>query len=198
MAKTQPLYQLKVTLRDIQPFIWRRFQVWGDTTLSRLHMVLQIVMDWEDYHLHEFVIGRRIYSVPDPDDDMYERKVIDEKQIRLSDVVAQVGTEFTYLYDFGDNWQHDLLLEAILLPDSGKHYPQCLAGQRRAPPEDVGGTFGYGDYVEAMADPEHEEHENMLRWRGPFDPEAFSVEEVNQRLWKKFRPRASAKAKAPS
>ena len=198
MPKTRALYQLRITLRDIQPPIWRRIQVWEDVTLARLHTVLQILMDWEDYHLHEFVIGRRLYSVPDPDDEMYERKVTDERQVRLSDVVVHVGTQFTYLYDFGDNWKHELLLEAVLLSDPGTHYPKCLAGQRRTPPEDVGGTFGYADYLEAMADPEHEEHENMLRWRGPFDPEAFSIDEVNQRLWKKFRPRASAETNAPA
>jgi hypothetical protein len=124
--------------------------------------------------------------------------VIDERQVRLSDVATHVGTEFVYLYDFGDNWQHDLLLEAILLPVPEAHYPQCLAGQRRTPPEDVGGTLGYQDYLEAMAEPEHEEHENMLQWRGPFDPEAFSVDDVNQRLRKKFRPRTSAKTNAGS
>lgn len=83
MAKNRALYQLKVTLRDIQPPIWRRIQVWEDTTWAQLHTILQIVMGWEDYHFHEFVIGRRLYSVPDPDDDMYERKVTDERRVLL-------------------------------------------------------------------------------------------------------------------
>jgi hypothetical protein len=98
-----------------------------------------------------------------------------------------VGTQFLYLYDFGDNGRHDLLLEAILLPESSKQYPRCIAGERRTPPEDVGGTPGYEEYLESIADPEHEEHENVLRWRGPFDPEAFSPDEVNQWLRKRFR-----------
>jgi hypothetical protein len=181
-------------LRDIQPPIWRRIQVWEDTTLAQLHTILQIVMGWEDYHLHEFAIGRRLYSVPDPDDDMYERKVIDERRVSLGDVAPRVGTQFVYLYDFGDSWEHDLLLEAILLPETGAPYPTCIGGERRTPPEDVGGTHGYEEYLTVLADPEHEEHENMLHWRGPFDPEAFSPAQVNQGLQKKFRTRKLTKA----
>ena len=185
--RNRVLYQLKVTLRDIQPPVWRRLAVWEDTTLAQLHRVLQIVVGWEDYHLHQFVIGRRIYSVPDEDDDLYERKVINESRVRLREVVPRVGTYFEYLYDFGDSWQHDLLLEAIVLPDPEAGYPRCLAGERSAPPEDAGGPSGYADYLEAMADPGHEEHENMLQWRGPFDPEAFSLTAVNQQLQEKLR-----------
>ena len=181
------LYQLKVTLQEIHPPIWRCIQIWEDATLAQLHRALQIIMGWEDSHLHQFEIGRRIYSVPDPDDDLYERKVIDEKRVRLQEAVPRVGTRFEYLYDFGDSWRHDLQLEAIVLPDPEGAYPCCLAGERRAPPEDVGGSPGYQDYLEAIADPEHEEHENVLEWRGPFDPEAFSLVAVNQQLQKKFR-----------
>ncbi|HMD86376.1 MAG TPA: plasmid pRiA4b ORF-3 family protein [Terriglobia bacterium] len=180
-------YQLKVTLQEIRPPVWRLIQIWEDATLAQLHRTLQIVMGWEDCHLHEFSIGRRIYSVPDPDDDLYEREVIDESRVRLKEVVSRVGTRFEYLYDFGDSWRHDLRLEAIVLPDPETSYPRCLAGERRAPPEDVGGSPGYEDYLEAMADPAHEEHENVLQWRGPFDPEAFSLTAVNQQLQKKFR-----------
>jgi len=91
--------------------------IWEDATLAQLHRILQIVMGWEDYHLHQFEIGRRVYSVPDPDDDLYERKVIAESRGRLQEVVPRVGTRFQYLYDFGDSWRHDLLLEAVVLPD---------------------------------------------------------------------------------
>jgi hypothetical protein len=187
MPRSRALYQLKLTLQDIQPLIWRRVQVWEDTTLAQLHDVLQVAMNWQDYHLHEFTIGRRLFSVPDPDDDMYERKVIDERRQRLCQVVTQVGTQFVYLYDFGDSWRHDLLLEAILLPESTAQYPRCIAGERQTPPEDVGGTLGYEEYLEALADPQHEAHEDMLQWRGPFDPESFSSDDINGRLRKRFR-----------
>jgi hypothetical protein len=194
VAKSRVLYQLKITLRDIHPPIWRRIQVWEDTTLAQLHTILQIVMGWEDYHLHQFVIGRRLYSVPDPDDIMYERKVVDESRVLLGEVVPRVGTEFAYLYDFGDNWEHDLILEAILLPEATAQYPTYIGGKRRTPPEDVGGTTGYEEYLAVLADPEHEEHGNMLQWRGPFDPETFAPDQVNQGLRKKFRSRKMAKS----
>ena len=98
--RNRVLYQLKVTLRDIQPPVWRRLAVWEDTTLAQLHRVLQIVVGWEDYHLHRFVIGRRIYSVPDEDDDLYERKVINESRVRLREVVPRVGTYFDSSVEF--------------------------------------------------------------------------------------------------
>ena len=188
------IYQLNVALQDIDPPIWRRIQVWDDMTLGGLHRALQVVMGWENCHLHEFRIGRRIYSVPDPDDDMYERKVIDERRKRLRDVVSRVGTWMVYVYDFGDNWRHDLQLEAILLPEHDQQYPRCIAGERRGAPEDVGGPPGYRDYLEAMANPKHEEHEHWLHWRGRFDPEAFSLAAVNQQLRKELRLTSHQKA----
>jgi hypothetical protein len=198
VAKTRALFQLKVTLRGIQPAIWRRILAWEDTTLSQLHTILQIIMGWEDYHLHDFIIGRRHFSVPDPDDELYERKVIDESRVRLAEVASKVGTQFMYLYDFGDGWEHELLLEAILLPEPETRYPMCIGGKRSAPPEDVGGTHGYERYLAALADPEHEEHEDLLQWRGPFDPEMFSLAQVNQALQKKFRSRKPARAAEPT
>lgn len=197
MAKQgRVLYQLKVTLRDIDPPIWRRIQVWEDTTLGQLHDILQIVMGWEDCHLHEFMIGRRLYSIPDVDDDLNERTVIDERRERLLNLLTRVGTTFQYLYDFGDSWHHEILWEAILLPDSTQHYPCCIAGERRCPPEDVGGPYGFEDYLKALADPKDEEHENWLRWRGPFDPATFSLNQINRLLQKRFQPRP--KLKRPS
>jgi hypothetical protein len=183
--KTRESYQFKVELRDISPPIWRQFRVWGDATLAQLHRILQMVMGWENYHLYEFRIGGRIYGDPDLDD---EREIIDVKKTRIRNVLPGVGAEFEYEYDFGDDWQHDLLLEAVMQSDPDTMCPRCLAGERSCPPEDVGGSGGYADYLEALADPDHEEHENMMEWRGPFDPEAFSIEKVNRELERKFHP----------
>lgn len=185
VKKNRAVYQFEVTLHNIHAPIWRRLQVWEDATLAQLHRVLQMVMGWEDHHLYEFRISGKIYGVPDLD---AERKIIDVKRTRIHDVIQHLGTEFEYVYDFGDYWQHDLFLEAILQPAPDTPYPRCIAGERSCPPEDVGGSGGYEDYLEAMADPEHEEHEDMIRWRGPFDPKAFSVEKINRQLEKKFRP----------
>jgi hypothetical protein len=186
-AKNREIYQFKVTLIGITAPIWRRIFVLGDCTLAQLHRVLQVAMGWENYHLYLFRIGGKMYGPPDPDGDD-ELKLIDAKRTRLHSVLPSVGTTFTYTYDFGDNWHHDVLLEAIVMPVPDLTYPLCIAGERNCPPEDVGGIGGYGKYLEAMADPGHQDHQDMMMWRGPFDSEAFSVEKVNQELQRKFRP----------
>jgi hypothetical protein len=197
--KNSTVYQLKVSLRDIQPPIWRRIQVWDNTKLPRLHRIIQLLFNWEDYHLHDFVAGRRVYSVPDADDAFNERKVMDEQAVPINRLAQRVGDTFDYLYDFGDDWRHEILLEAILLAEPGAFYPRCIAGARNGPPEDAGGTGGYANYLEALADLNHDEHENMLAWRGPFDSEAFSVDSVNASLKRSFyrRPANSTRQTTP-
>lgn len=190
-VKDRDIYQLRVTLPGIAPPIWRRIQVSGNYSLAQLHRVLQVVMGWENYHLYMFRIGRKKYGPPDPDgvDDL---GMVDTRRIRLAAVAPRAGTTFTYVYDYGDNWEHEVLMEAILMPGPVVTYPRCLAGERRCPPEDVGGIWGYADYLEAMFDPSHAEHEEKMMWRGPFDAEAFSVDKVNQELARKFRPKPKA------
>jgi hypothetical protein len=187
-AQSAAIYQFKVALIGITPPIWRRVHVSGGYSLAQFHRVLQVVMGWENYHLYMFRIGSKKYGPPDPDG-VDELGLVDAKRIRLAAVVPSVGTAFTYVYDYGDDWEHELLLEAILMPEPAVAYPRCLAGERHCPPEDVGGIGGYADYLEAMFDPNHEQHEEMMMWRGPFDAEEFAVEKVNQELAKKFRSR---------
>lgn len=189
-ASAKSIYQLRVSLRDCERPIWRRIQVWDDTPLPHLHRILQLIMNWEDYHVHDFIIGGRVFSVPDPEDVDFDRKVEDERKVKLRNVIASVGDCFEYLYDLGDDWYHDILLEAILLPEPGTEYPRCIAGERNAPPEDAGGPFGYADYQEALADPDHPNHEEMMQWRGKWDFERFSLSKINARLTQAFRPRS--------
>jgi hypothetical protein len=186
MAKTTPtIYLLHVSLREISPRIWRRFEVPSETTLPQLHIALQIVMGWENYHLHEFRIAGRNYAEPDPEDHHFGRNVLDERRVRVGKLLA-AGSSFEYHYDFGDNWRHDILIESVLPVTPRKLYPVCLAGARSAPPEDVGGIGGYQRYLEALFDHRHPDHEDMLRWRGRFDPESFAVTRVNKSLREAF------------
>lgn len=189
--KTAEIYQFKVTLIGITPPIWRRVQVEGGCTLAQFHRVLQIAMGWENYHLYMFRVGNKTYGPRDPEDDG-GWDPIDAKRTRLSAVLPSVGTTLTYVYDLGDNWQHELLLEVIVMRSSDLAYPRCIAGERNCPPEDAGGIGGYIAYLEAMADPNQEKHEEMMMWRGPFDSEAFLVEKVNQELARKFRSKPKA------
>lgn len=186
MMKTsdQSVYQFKVTLRDISPPIWRRLQVPGGYTLAQLHRVLQIVMGWENQHEYEFQVAGKQYRIPHRED---EARTLDARRTRICDIWLVAGAESEYLYDFGDYWQHLLQLESVSELDPIAAYPRCADGARNCPPEDVGGSGGYEDYLAAMAAPEHEAHDEMMSWRGPFDPEAFSVEKVNEQLEKKFR-----------
>ncbi|HKV24236.1 MAG TPA: plasmid pRiA4b ORF-3 family protein [Candidatus Acidoferrum sp.] len=179
------LCQFRVTLRGVSPPIWRRVQVREDYTLDQLHRVLQVAMGWENYHLYEFRIGGTMYRDPHPEN---ETEILNAKRARICNVLSDVGARLEYVYDFGDYWQHDVVMEKVLLCSPNTLYPCCVFGERNCPPEDVGGTGGYEDYLEAMADPSHARHEELMAWRGPFDPEAFSVVLVNKQLEKRFRP----------
>jgi len=180
-TKTQ-IYQIKITLQGCKPPIWRRIKVRGDTPLNKLHDIIQIVMGWTNSHLHQFIVGEAYFGVPDLyyDDDL---PMSDETRFKLSRITTNEGSAFTYEYDFGDSWQHELLVEEIMPPGEGVKYPVCVAGERACPPEDVGSIWGYEEFLEAIQDPDHPEHKDYLEWiGGEFDPEAFDLEGVNTAL----------------
>jgi hypothetical protein len=164
--------------------------------LSKLHRVLQLLFKWEGYHLHDFVANRIVYSVPSHEDRDFDRNVVDEKLVPLNRIIHHVGETFLYRYDFGDDWHHDIVLEAIMLAEPDAVYPRCIAGARNAPPEDSGGPWGYTEYVEALSDPAHDRHDELLDWNGPFDPEEFSLAAVNASLQREFLRRAPKKKSA--
>lgn len=172
------IYQIKITLRDSKPPIWRRVELPAAITLSQLHQVIQAAMGWYDSHLHQFVVGEDYYGVPDPED---FREVRDERRVKFNQILTEPKQKLVYEYDFGDNWQHIVLLEKIVSPEPGVTYPRCTAGKRACPPEDVGGVWGYDSFLEAIRDPANPEHEEMLDWvGGEFDPEEFDLDEVNR------------------
>lgn len=179
----ESIYQIKVTLKDIRPPIWRRVQVPSNVSLNKLHRILQAVMPWADYHLHQFIIGGVYYGIPDPEYADCGFDVKSDRTARLNRVAPGARARFMYEYDFGDGWEHEILIEKVLPPEGGVRYPICLAGKRACPPEDVGGTPGYTRFLEAIRNPEHEEHDELQQWvGGSFDPEAFDLDEINHRL----------------
>jgi hypothetical protein len=178
---SSPIYQIKVTLKGIHPPIWRRIQVPGDLTLPELHAVLQIVMGWTNSHLHGFRVGELFYTEPDPD--YAPITVMDERRFQLNQIAPEVGARFRYDYDFGDSWEHDLVVEQILLPEAGVAYLRCVDGKRTCPLEDVGGISGYAEFLTAIHNPRHPEHANWLQWAGgQFDPESIDLQKVNELL----------------
>ena len=178
----QTIFQFKVALKGIRPPIWRRIQVANDITFYHLHRILQEVMGWYDAHLHQFDIGGWQITDAETLADSWDDGS-DEQKTRLGEQIGREGQKMRYEYDFGDSWEHELLLEKILPAEPGVHYPRCLKGKRACPPEDCGGPWGYEALLEALADADHEEHESYLEWVGDdFDPEEFDLEEINDAL----------------
>lgn len=178
----ETIYQFKVSLKEIHPLIWRRFQVRSDITFRELHKTLQVVMGWWNSHLHSFQVGDLTITDSETLAEWSEDGAPDHVT-QLDKIIKQEGTTCTYEYDFGDSWEHELVLEAILSADETAVYPRCLAGERACPPEDCGGPWGYELFLKALQNPEHEEHDSYLEWvGGAFDPEAFDLDNVTQQL----------------
>jgi hypothetical protein len=173
------VYQVKVTLRGAKPPIWRRLRLPTATTLAQLHQVIQVAFGWEDAHLHAFEVGGRRYSRPDFE--LWDQTA-DEGKARLQDLASHTGARLRYTYDFGDSWEHDLLVEDVLAPDGVAH-AVCLNGRRAGPPEDCGGVWGYAELCDILADPNHPDHGERLEWLGhPHDPDAFDKDAINASL----------------
>ncbi len=170
------IFRLKLTLAGIEPGIWRRIHVPGGMTLRELHEVIQVAMGWESEHLHSFTIDGETYGRPDA----FTRTKNDAGV--AVEVVVEKGRRFVYTYDFGDSWQHEIVVED-LVEDDGGQLPACTGGKRACPPEDCGGVWGYEKVLAAVKDPNRPDHAERLEWLGDgFDPEAFDVEQVNRQL----------------
>lgn len=165
------VFQLKATIVGIKPPVWRRVLVKESATLLDLHEVLQGAFGWYDCHLHEFEIEGVQYGTDDGEG--WGPPPKSERRARLG-TVAQQATVIKYVYDFGDNWVHRVIVEKVVRAEPNVTYPRCIGGKRACPPEDCGGVWGYQEFLAAISDPEHPQHESMLEWAGgAFDPEAF-------------------------
>lgn len=171
------IYQMKITLKDVKPPIWRRILVKDDITLHAFHKIIQTVMGWTDSHLHEFIVKGVSYGDPEDGD------ALDERKFRLNKLRLDEKEKLFYVYDFGDNWQHVILVEKILPIDSSVKYPVCLTGKRSGPLEDCGGPWGYMELLDILEDPNHPEYEEQMEWiEEDFDPEMFDLEKINRKL----------------
>ncbi len=176
------VYQLKVTIQNITPPVWRRVLVDGSSTLDEVHGVIQAAFGWWNYHLHEFEVDGKRFGVPDPDGDDWGLPTIDEQHVPLASVATAEGATFDYTYDFGDGWDHKIVVEKIL-PAAGVAVPACVGGRRACPPEDCGGPWGYQELLAILADPAHPEHRERAEWIGhPIDPEAFDPADFERNL----------------
>lgn len=167
------LLELCITLAEIEPPIWRRVRVADAYTLNQLHRVIQLVFGWLDYHLYEFRVGDRRFEAPHE-----EAEGEDSAGITLRELALQKGARFTYTYDFGDNWVHEIEVEGVYMfipADGDPSLPVLHAGERSGPPEDCGGPHGYAELLQALRDPEHHQHERLRLWAHDYDPERFDV-----------------------
>ena len=182
---SERLYQFKITLLESQPPIWRRIQV-KNCTLDKLHERIQTAMGWTNSHLHRFRIDGERYGDPELLDDGFEDfECIDSTVTKISEIVPKDGKRFQFLYeyDFGDGWRHEVIFEGCLRAEKGGRYPLCVEGEHACPPEDVGGVWGYAEFLQAIANPDDDEHERMLEWSGGrFDPEDFDAKEATKAM----------------
>lgn len=192
--------EVHVVLNDIEPAIWRRLIVPLNTTLAELHHILQAAMGWTDSHLHEFDIGGLRYGDPDMlNEDRFEddAQAFDAAQVRLKDFSRKPGTAFTYIYDFGDNWRHTITLEKLVAITPAPKTATCVAGARCCPPEDVGSTSGYEEFLRVLSstDPEdREEQRHLKRWSGgKFDPERFDLVKTDKKVRAPLKKRTRLK-----
>jgi hypothetical protein len=168
--------QLRIALRDVEPEVWRRALVPGDVPLSDLHDIIQVLMGWTDSHLHSFEIGDARYG---PQYDDHPDDELDEKSVTVAGALKG-HDRFAYEYDFGDSWDHDVVVERTITAAPGLVFGVCLDGRQACPPEDCGGSGGYADLLGILADTTHEEHASVLEWLGGgFDPAAFDVAQAN-------------------
>lgn len=196
MSDPVRIYQLKIALPYIAPSIWRRLEVPGDMTFAALHAVIQKAMGWEDYHLWAFYVGKVEVGPPQPADFAFpgEPRPRSAARTTLDVLLGGRRVKFRYVYDMGNDWLHEIKVEKVLSPRPAVQCPRCTGGERACPPEDCGGFPGYFNLLEAMADPKHPEHDQMLEWVGEeWDPEAFDLDAVNSAL----QPRRRRSGKKP-
>ena len=190
-SPAKEIYQIRVTLLRTAPPIWRRLLVSSDITLAELHDLLQLAMGWTNSHMHEFQFRGQCYGSTDPEGGLAEG--IDERKVRLNQLLVRVGAKIVYTYDFGDSWEHAVVLEKCLLVDPNMNYPACTAGRGACPPEDCGGVGGFYNLLEALQNPRHPEYQELLEWvGGDYNPEKFSIEAINRILHGKKRAARSS------
>ena len=178
------IIQLRIYLENTKPVIWRRLRVEAQTTLFELHHTIQIAFGWKNYHEYQF--SHYDFKIGQPVDEVIESEtgvVIDSRDVNLESIVVQPRENFKYEYDFGDSWQHRIVVERFLPKKDLAQYPYCMSGKYSCPPEDCGGIQAYYDLLKILKDKTHPEYKESLKWVGrSFNPTYFDQDKVNKQL----------------
>lgn len=176
------LYQIKISLKDVKPPVWRRLLLSSSTDLAELHRIIQIAMGWSDSYLHQFTADHQQFGVPDTE---FGNSINPERGKRIGSLLKHENQWMTYEYDCGDGWEHIVTLEKILPYQPAEAGPNCIDGRGGAPPEDVGGAWDYQEFLEAYTDQGHPDHQEKVDWVGDqFDPDHFDIADINSKLKK--------------
>jgi hypothetical protein len=181
--RSEVIVQIKVKLLGVtKPPVWRRLQLPAGTRLDHLHDIIVAAFGWQGYHMHVFTSGPEEFGLPDP-----ELGFTDERRVSLGELIGGIGDRLRYTYDFGDDWEHEIVVEDLLDADPDTRYPVLVAAKGACPPEDCGGPWGYADLKEILADPSHEQHQEMLDWLGlenpsEFDPNTIAADQIKEEV----------------
>jgi hypothetical protein len=181
--RSDVIVQIKIKLLAVsKPPVWRRLQLSVDTRLDHLHDIIVAAFGWENYHMHVFTSGPEEFGEPDP-----ELGFTDERRVSLGQLIGEIGDRLRYTYDFGDDWEHEIVVEDLRDPDPDTHYPVLIAAKGACPPEDCGGPWGYTNLKQVLADPSHEQHQEMLDWLGldnasVFDPNTVTLDQLEEEI----------------
>lgn len=185
-------YQIKVSIKGIKPVVWRRLKIPGNITFQQLHQIIQASFGWLDYHLYKFEYNKTVVTIPN--DDYAPGELYGEDITELDSMTTMINEPFgtcercLYEYDFGDCWEHEIIIEKSLKDTKKNSIPECIKGSGQRPPEDVGGSGGYEDFLDIIQDKKNPEREDMLSWAEKdtgghiFDPEYFNINEINRNL----------------
>jgi hypothetical protein len=196
------IIQMKISLDDIKPEIWRRFIINSSCSLDKFHIILQTIMGWQNCHLYGFIVNGEEYMPSDDDDEFFESDALNTKGMTIKKLKLNEKDKIKYIYDYGDNWEHTIKIEKIINTDDKIQTPLCVDGERNCPPEDCGSYPGYDDIVNAMKKPKSKEAKEFIEWLGePYDSEKFDIERINayfEPVKRKTHKKAGAKKIGPN
>ena len=194
MSNAEEIVRLRISLDDTDPEIWRRVDVPLGLSLTGLHDVIQAIMAWQSYHLYEFRVGEKRYGVPDPEWD-FDPPVVRAKNVKLRTILDRAEEQFHYTYDFGDDWSHTITVEKIFGAEPDQTYPQFIDGERRAPPEDVGGLPGYYEFINIIEKGKGRKYQEAIDWcGGSYDPNDIGLLNIRLRIGAIVKRRRAGKA----